>query len=246
MKLGNDKGVYMKYQHIVKAIFRERPNRFIAYCEIGSEQYKVHVKNTGRCKELLVPGAIVYLEQAQNPNRKTPYSLIAVEKEGQLINMDSQAPNEVVEEGLREGLIQLPFLSEALVHIKREQIYGASRFDFYCETANQKLFIEVKGVTLEEKGIVYFPDAPTERGVKHIEELIKAKKEGYQTYILFVVQMEKARYFTPNSLRDPIFARALIKASKAGVRVCAYTCQVEVDALHIKAPLEVRLNEVIK
>lgn len=231
----------MKYQRMTKAIFLERPNRFVAYCMVNGETHKVHVKNTGRCKELLVSGAVVYLEESHNPNRKTKYSLVAVEKGNLLINMDSQAPNQVVEEALYSGKIKLPNISEPFTLIKREKTYGQSRFDFYLETAKEKIFIEVKGVTLEEEGIVRFPDAPTERGVKHVEELITAAKEGYRCYVIFVVQMVTARYFTPHEVRHPEFAKALIKAEQNGVGILAYTCLVAPDALAIEKPLEVRL-----
>lgn len=231
----------MKYQEVVKGIFRERPNRFVAYCEIEGAVHKVHVKNTGRCKELLVPGAVVYLERATQPNRKTPFSLIAVEKGDLLINMDSQAPNRVVGEGLLSGIIQLPGIETPFTFIKREQNYDQSRFDFYCETEKEKIFIEVKGVTLEEEGVVRFPDAPTERGVKHLEELMKARREGYRTYVLFVVQMEEALFFTPHGAKHPQFESTLKQAAKEGVCVLAYTCQVTPDTLILKAPLRVQL-----
>ena len=181
----------MKYQNVVEAIFLERPNRFVAYCKVAGETQKVHVKNTGRCKELLVPGAVVYLEESDNPNRKTKYSLVAVEKGDLLINMDSQVPNQVVEEALRTGRIKLPGIIEPLTFIKREKTYGQSRFDFYVETAEEKIFIEVKGVTLEEDGVVRFPDAPTERGVKHVEELMEATKEGYKCYVLLLYRWKR-------------------------------------------------------
>jgi len=231
----------MKYQQMIKATFIERPNRFIAYCEVEGERYKVHVKNTGRCKELLIPGITVYLEKSMNPNRKTPYSLIAVEKGRLLINMDSQAPNVVVEEALKSGTIQLPDLQGPLTKIKREQTYGQSRFDFYCEAGEEKLFIEVKGVTLEEDGIVRFPDAPTERGVKHLEELILAHKNGYKAYVIFVVQMEEVQYFTPHEERHPAFAETLRAAEREGVGVLAYTCKVTPETLDIIEPLEIKL-----
>lgn len=231
----------MKYNQVIKAIFLERPNRFVAYCEIAGERHRVHVKNTGRCKELLIPGATVYLEESLNPNRKTKYSLIAVEKGSLLINMDSQVPNQVVEEALYMGKIKLPDVVGPFTLIKREKVYGQSRFDFYIETEKEKVFIEVKGVTLEEEGIVRFPDAPTIRGVKHVEELILATKEGYRCYILFVVQMAKACYFTPHEARHPEFAKALVNAAYHGVGILAYTCQVTPDMLMIDEPLEVRL-----
>ena len=232
----------MQYQKVVSAKFIERPNRFIAYCEVAGQVEKVHVKNTGRCRELLVPETTVYLEESNNPNRKTKYSLIAVQKGDLLINMDSQAPNSVVEEALRSGKVPLEGLEGSLTKIKREVTYGDSRFDFYLEAGLKKAFMEVKGVTLEEDGIVRFPDAPTERGVKHVEELIKAKKAGYEAYILFVVQMEKAQYFTPHEVRHLAFANALREAARQGVKILAYTCKVTPDTLEIQAPLEVKLE----
>ena len=169
----------MNYKKIVKAKFIERPNRFIAYCEVDGNIEKVHVKNTGRCRELLIPECTVYLEESDNPNRKTKYSLISVEKGKRIINMDSQVPNKVVYEGLKNNKIKLPGISEEITLIKPEKTYGNSRFDIYLEAGNKKAFIEVKGVTLEEDNIVKFPDAKTERGVKHINELIEASKDGY-------------------------------------------------------------------
>lgn len=235
----------MKYHQIIKATFIERPNRFVAYCEIAGEKEKVHVKNTGRCKELLVPGATVYLEEGHNPNRKTRYSLVAVEKGDLLINMDSQVPNQVVEEGLKSGQVKLPGIEGTFELIKREQTYGKSRFDFYIETTkSEQIFIEVKGVTLEEEGIVKFPDAPTTRGVKHVEELIVATHEGYHCFVLFIVQMDRAKYFTPHEKRHPEFANALRKAYTEGVGILAYTCQVAVDGLEINQQLPVCLDNV--
>lgn len=233
----------MRYHQIIKAVFIERPNRFVAYCEIDGIREKVHVKNTGRCKELLIPGVTVYLEEGTNPNRKTKYSLVAVEKGKRLINMDSQVPNQVVEEALYSGKIQLPGIQEPFIKIKREQTYGKSRFDFYLETEQEKIFIEVKGVTLEEGGLVKFPDAPTQRGVKHIEELISATKEGYQCFIIFVVQMSEVSCFMPHEERHPEFAEALRAAQKAGVGILSYTCEVTADSLNIEAPLPVRLEK---
>ena len=174
----------MKYKNIVKGKFLERPNRFISYCEIDNNIEKVHVKNTGKCKELLIPNSVVYLEESDNPNRKTKYSLISVQKNDRLINMDSQVPNKVVYEGLKNNKIILPELDEEIIYIKPEKTYENSRFDIYLETENKKAFIEVKGVTLEDNDIVMFPDAKTERGVKHINELIKASKDGYLSYII--------------------------------------------------------------
>ena len=198
----------MKYEQIVLGRFLERPNRFIAYVEIPgvSDREKVHVKNTGRCKELLTPGAEVYLEKGTNSNRSTDYDLVAVRKGNRLINMDSQAPNKVVGEWLsKEELISNISL------IKPETTWGSSRFDFYVESLGRKAFIEVKGVTLEEDGVVRFPDAPSERAVKHVEELIAAKKAGYQVYVIFVIQMKDVKYFMPNWQTQPAFGEALYK-----------------------------------
>lgn len=232
----------MQYNKIVKATFLERPNRFIAYCEIEGTIHKVHVKNTGRCKELLVPGTSVYLDEQDLPTRKTKYDLIGVYKGDRLINMDSQAPNVVVQEALEKGLINLPGVQGAYHLIKREHTYGQSRFDFYIETvAGEKILIEVKGVTLEEEGIVRFPDAKTTRGKKHVLELVEAKKEGYSTFVLFVIQMDQIAYFTPHEERDPEFAAALRMAQTEGVEILAYNSQVTASTLDIYERVEVRL-----
>ena len=231
----------MEYNKIKEAIFIERPNRFIAFCQVEGQREKVHVKNTGRCKELLLEGARVYLEESQNPTRKTKYSLITVEKDERLINIDSQAPNQVVDEALKKGQLCLPGLEGPLEVIKRESTYGTSRFDFYLETAGQKAFIEVKGVTLEEDNYVLFPDAPTERGLKHIKELIAARKEGYKCYVIFVIQMSGVTYFMPHKERHPEFAHALEEASKQGVHLLAYDCLVTPSSLTLGEGVEVRL-----
>lgn len=227
----------MKYRHIVQGRFLERPNRFIAYIDIDGCKETVHVKNTGRCKELLIPGAEVYLEKSDNLSRKTQYDLVAVKKGSFLVNMDSQAPNKVVEEWLKKGE-----LFPDLKSIRPETTYGSSRFDFYVETAQERIFIEVKGVTLEEDGVVSFPDAPSERAVKHVEELVKARKDGYKVYVLFVIQMEDVAYFTPNREHHPKFALALEEAAKEGVEILAYNCMVTPDSLEIHRPVPVFLN----
>ncbi|WP_405384064.1 DNA/RNA nuclease SfsA [Phascolarctobacterium sp.] len=226
----------MQYANMQKACFLSRPNRFIAHVEIDGREEIAHVKNTGRCRELLVPGATVYVQHHDDLKRKTKYSLIAVEKGDLLINMDSQAPNKVVQEWLLE---QEPF--GKIVRLKPECKYGDSRFDFYLETTERKMFIEVKGVTLEEDGVVLFPDAPTERGVKHVEELCHAMGEGYGAAVVFVVQMEGMRYFTPNRRTHAAFADALAKAAAAGVRIMAVTCAVTPETLHINGTLPVKL-----
>ncbi len=231
----------MKYKHIVQGEFLERPNRFIAYVNIDGKKETVHVKNTGRCKELLIPGAEVYLEKSDNLERKTRYDLIGVKKGEMLVNMDSQAPNKVVEEWLKAG-----GLFPDVVTVRPETVYGNSRFDFYIETSSERIFMEVKGVTLEENGVVRFPDAPSERAVKHVEELIKAKEDGYQVYVLFVIQMEKAEYFTPNEDTHPEFAVALEEAAAQGVQVLAYNCLVTPDSLTLHRPVPVHLKEKIR
>ncbi|MBE5866123.1 MAG: A/G-specific adenine glycosylase [Lachnospiraceae bacterium] len=232
----------MKYQTIVPAEFIERTNRFIAWVKLGGERVKVHVKNTGRCRELLVPGAKVWLAKSDNPNRATAYDLVAVCKNGHTINMDSQAPNKVVGEWLYKKE-----LFPDLVCVRPETTYGKSRFDFYVETQNEKIFIEVKGVTLEQDGVVRFPDAPSDRAVKHVEELIQAKKEGYRVCVIFVIQMKKVRYFLPNWDTHKAFAEALVKAREAGVEIYAYSCDVTPDSLAIseRVPVFMREEEVL-
>lgn len=231
----------MDYKTIVEAEFMERPNRFIAYCKVDNNIEKVHVKNTGRCKELLVPNCTVYLEESDNPNRKTKYSLIAVQKGTRLINMDSQVPNKVVQEALINKNIVLPELEEEITFIKPETTYGNSRFDIYLETKNKKAFIEIKGVTLEENNIVLFPDAKTERGVKHVKELIKAKEDGYYCYVIFVVQMKDVIYFTPNKKMHKELSDILIEASNCGVHVLAYDSDVTPNTIEINKQVEVVL-----
>lgn len=229
--------MFMIYENIIQGTFLERPNRFIAYVEVDGVKETVHVKNTGRCRELLVSGATVYLEKSNNPERKTAYDLIAVQKGDRLINMDSQIPNKVVEEWLHTKQ-----LFHDLVLVRPETKYGKSRFDFYIETEKEKIFVEVKGVTLEEDGVVRFPDAPSERAVKHVEELIEACKEGYKAYILFVIQMKGVEYFTPNTDTHPEFAKALVRAVQAGVKILAYDCRVTKKSIELADRVEVRLN----
>lgn len=218
----------MEYKNIVKGIFKNRPNRFIANVIINGKEETVHVKNTGRCKELLIDGVTVILEESNNTNRKTKYSLISVYKGEKLINMDSQAPNSVFAEALVDGKIEE---IGSVDFLKREVKYNNSRFDIYYEKNNKKGFIEVKGVTLEENGVVMFPDAPTERGTKHILELIEAKKEGYDVGIAFVVQMKDVKYFTPNKERDKKFYDALYKAYEEGVNIYLYDCIVTENSI---------------
>lgn len=230
----------MKYREIVQGIFLERPNRFIAYVELMGKRERVHVKNTGRCKELLLPGACVYLEKSENPERSTAFDLVAVKKGERIVNMDSQAPNKVV----GEWLSTKAFFPN-LTYVRPETVYGNSRFDFYMETEKEKIFMEVKGVTLEEDGVVRFPDAPSERAVKHVEELIAAKRDGYRVFVMFVIQMEGVRYFTPNRNTHPEFADALCKAAEAGVEVLAYDCKVTPDSLTLNCPVPVKLKETL-
>ncbi len=218
----------MEYKNTVKGIFKNRPNRFIANVIINGKEETVHVKNTGRCKELLIEGVTVILEESDNTNRKTKYSLISVYKGEKLINMDSQSPNSVFAEALIDGKIKE---IGSVDFLKREVKYNNSRFDIYYEKNNKKGFIEVKGVTLEENGVVMFPDAPTERGTKHILELIEAKKEGYDVGIAFVVQMKDVKYFTPNKERDKKFYDALYKAYKEGVNIYVYDCIVTENSI---------------
>jgi sugar fermentation stimulation protein A len=231
----------MKYNRIVSGTFLQRPNRFIAHVRINGTEEICHVKNTGRCRELLVPGCTVYCAVSDNLQRKTKFDLIAVEKITEtgilLVNMDSQAPNAAVKEWLVSGASPFGNIS----YIKPEYKYGNSRFDFYLECDKRKIFIEVKGVTLEDNGIVLFPDAPTERGVKHVRELIQCHAEGFETYVLFVVQMERALYFTPNRKTHPQFADALSEAQNAGVHLLAYTCQVTPEEMKIDKELKIML-----
>lgn len=222
----------MKYKNVVEGVFVSRPNRFIANVIIDGVEQIVHVKNTGRCKELLVKGAKVFLSVSDNPARKTKYDLIAVDKVSEnkniLINMDSQIPNDIAYEWVKES----PLFS-CNANAKREVTYGKSRFDLYVEDGKRKAFIEVKGVTLENNGVASFPDAPTERGIKHLNELVEAKKNGYEAYILFVIQMKGVNYFTPNTERHPQFADALKNAHNNGVNVIAVDCIVKKDEIKI-------------
>lgn len=227
----------MKYNNIVKGKFIERPNRFIAKVEIGEVTETIHVKNTGRCRELLLKGSTVYLEKSDNPERKTRYDLIAVLKNGKtLINMDSQIPNAVTEEWLRKGNL---FSKDVI--IRREVTHNKSRFDFYIEEGDRKIFLEVKGCTLETDGIARFPDAPTERGVKHINELIDCVNEGFEAYILFVIQMKGIKHFEPNDKTHSAFGDALRNAENKGVRILAYDCIVTPDSIEIDKEVKVLL-----
>ena len=232
----------MKYERIETGKFIERPNRFIAYVEIARQRETVHVKNTGRCAELLTPGATVYVQKADNPERKTQWDLIGVKKGKRMINMDSQIPNKVVEEWIKKGNL---FPDATL--IKPETTYKQSRFDLYIEEGQRKIFIEVKGVTLENDGVVKFPDAPTERGIKHLNELCEAVKDGYEAYVFFVIQMKGVKYFTPNMKTHAAFGDALRNAQKQGVHILAYDCKVTKDSIEIAQEVPVIFrNENLK
>lgn len=224
----------MKYNNIVKGEFVDRPNRFIANVIINGKTEVCHVKNTGRCKELLFKGATVYLQKADNPDRKTQYDLIAVQKGDRLINMDSQIVNSVAIE-------YLPQMFDDITYIKPECKYSNSRFDIYVESETDKIFVEVKGVTLENDGVVRFPDAPTERGVKHLNELQKAVTEGYKAYVLFVVQMDNVIYFEPNRETHQEFAETLKKVREKGVNVIACQCDVTPDSIKIKNEIPIKI-----
>lgn len=228
----------MIYDRMVPGTFLERPNRFIAYVEIEGRKETVHVKNTGRCAELLQTGVRVYLQESENPGRKTKWDLIAVEKGSRMVNMDSQIPNKVVKEWLEAG-----HLFENITRIQPEFTYGNSRFDLYVEADGKRIFIEVKGVTLEQDGVVRFPDAPSDRAVKHVEELKAAVKEGYEAYVFFVIQMKDVRYFTPNMDTHPAFGEALRDAARAGVHVLAYDCEVSSDRIAIADKVPVVLED---
>lgn len=230
----------MRYDNIQIGTFLERPNRFIAHIEIEGQQEVVHVKNTGRCKELLIPGATVYVEKSKNPERRTKWDLIGVKKGDRMINMDSQVTNKVVKEWIEAGN-----LYPDVTLMKPETTYGSSRFDFYVETPEKKAFIEVKGVTLERDNVVLFPDAPSERAVKHVEELAEAVKHGYEAYVFLVIQMKDVRYFTPNRETHGAFADALLQASRAGVSVMAYDCHVSPDSISIGNEVPVVLENPI-
>lgn len=230
----------MKYNEIVSARFIERPNRFIAYVEMAGKRTKVHVKNTGRCRELLQEHAQVYLEKSSNPDRATAYDLIAVDKGGRLVNMDSNAPNKVVGEWLSLG-----GLYQDISLVRPETVFGNSRFDFYVESASgRRAFIEVKGVTLETDNVAAFPDAPSERAVKHVEELIQARSEGYEAYLIFVVQMKGIAHVEPNWQTQPVFGEALKRARSAGVKLLAYDCAVEKDSLRINTQVPVIVDSL--
>ena len=225
----------MKYPNMVPGIFLSRPNRFIAHVEIDGQEEIVHVKNTGRCRELLSPGAEVWCQKSDNPARKTKYDLITVRKGSRLINMDSQAPNIAAKEWLLSGGLG------PVEDLRPESTHGDSRFDFSFTLEGRKCFLEVKGVTLEMEGVCAFPDAPTQRGTKHLRGLTQAAKEGFGAYVLFVIQMSDVSYLHPNDATDPGFAASLREAAANGVQILAMDCRVTIDQMHIQNPVPVQL-----
>lgn len=242
----------MTYRDIHRAVFLSRPNRFIAQVELDGREETVHVKNTGRCRELLLPGCTVYLEGSANPARRTKFDLVAVEKARPglpplLINLDAQAPNRVFGEWMAAGKgAELGLPRPAL--LRPETTWGNSRFDFYWEESEgppertpRRGFVEVKGCTLEEDGWTYFPDAPTERGVKHLEELLKARQEGYEAAVCIVIQMAAVDGFSPNDRTHPAFGEALRRAAAGGVEVLAYACDVTPEEVRMTEPVPVKL-----
>ena len=225
----------MKYANMVPGTFLARPNRFIAHVEINGQTEVVHVKNTGRCRELLPIGAQVYCQPSDNPARKTKYDLITVRKGTRLINMDSQAPNAAAKEWLAAGGLG------QIENLRAETVHGDSRFDFSFLLDGKQCFLEVKGVTLENDGVCAFPDAPTERGAKHPRGLTEAAREGYGAYVLFVIQMSDVKHLHPNDATDPNFGAALREAAASGVTVLAVDCSVTVDSMMIRQPVPVAL-----
>ena len=225
----------MKYANMVPGTFLSRPNRFIAHVQIGGQTEVVHVKNTGRCRELLPAGAQVWCQRSDNPARKTMYDLITVRKGERLINMDSQAPNLAAKEWLSSGGLG------QVEELRAETVHGDSRFDFSFRKDGRQCFLEVKGVTLETNGVCAFPDAPTERGTKHLRSLAEAAKSGFGAYVLFVIQMADVKYLHPNDATDPGFGAALREAAAAGVQVLAVDCEVTVEEMRIRNPVPVRL-----
>ena len=225
----------MRYENMTPGIFLSRPNRFIAHIEIDGAVEICHVKNTGRCRELLVPGCTVWCQRSDNPNRKTKFDLIAVQKGDRLINMDSQAPNKAAGEWLADrGLGEISELRPEVKH-------GDSRYDFSFLKDGKRCFLEVKGCTLEEDGVCAFPDAPTERGAKHIRGLTEAAQAGYGAYILFVIQMSDVKYIRPHDETDPEFGRALREAAQNGVHILAMDCAITPDTMDIRLPVLVKL-----
>ena len=231
----NQEVIALKYDAMVEGTFQSRPNRFIARVEIDAQLETVHVKNTGRCRELLPPGATVWCQRSGNPNRKTGYDLITVRKGSRLINMDSQAPNTAAREWLLAGGLG------PVEDLKAETFHGDSRYDFSFLLHGKRCFLEVKGVTLENDGVCAFPDAPTERGAKHLRGLTQAARDGFGAYVLFVIQMADVQYLHPNDVTDPAFGQALREAAQNGVRVLAMDCAVEIDSMVLRNPVPVKL-----
>ena len=225
----------MQYKNVVPGIFLSRPNRFIAHIVIDGQTEICHVKNTGRCRELLPPGCRVWCHHSDNPNRKTKYDLITVQKGQRLINMDSQAPNAAAKEWLLAGGLG------DIGDLRPEIFHGDSRFDFAFKKDGRQCFLEVKGVTLENDGVCAFPDAPTQRGTRHLRHLTQAAQDGYGAYVLFVIQMADVKYLHPNNATDPDFGSALRAAHAAGVEILAMDCLVTVDSMAIQAPVTVVL-----
>ena len=226
----------MKYENMVRGRFIKRPNRFIAHIEIDGKEEICHVKNTGRCRELLIPGATVWCQKFDNPSRKTKFDLICVKKGDLLINMDSQAPNIAAKEWLQAGGLG------DIQELKSEFTHGDSRFDFSFLKDGKRCFLEVKGVTLEHDGVCAFPDAPTERGVKHLQSLTQAVQDGFGAYVLFVIQMADMKYLHPNDATDPAFGAALRRAADNGVTILAMDCAVTEDSMSIRLPLLIKLE----
>lgn len=225
----------MEYTNMVPGIFLSRPNRFIAHVQIHGKEEICHVKNTGRCRELLPTGARVYCQRSVNPARKTQYDLIAVKKGERLINMDSQAPNIAAGQWLAAGGLG------KITDLRPETTHADSRFDFSFTKDGRRCFLEVKGVTLETDGVCAFPDAPTARGVKHLQGLARAAREGFGTYVLFVIQMADVKYLHPNDDTDPAFGEALRLAAEAGVQILAMDCQVTENTMTLRKPVPVKL-----
>ena len=232
----------MEYQQVFSAVFHKRPNRFVAVCSLNGEVVLAHVKNTGRCRELLIPGTQVLLQRHFAVKRKTQYTLTHVWKGDRLVHIDSQAPNRLVEEALQKGSLLLPGLGETRI-IRPETFYGDSRFDFYLEGTGGRGFAEVKGVTLEEDGLARFPDAPTQRGVKHLEHLAQAAGEGYLCYAIFVIQMSGVQLFSPNWRTHPAFGETLITAQAAGVHLLAFETNVTPLQVELSGPVPIDLEK---
>ena len=230
------RGDFVRYSNVVAGRFLDRPNRFVAHVDIQGTAQTVHVKNTGRCRELLVPGAQVWCQRAEASGRKTKYDLIAVRKGSRLINMDAQAPNLAAGEWLAAGGLG------PVETLRPETVYGGSRFDFSFTRQGRPCFLEVKGVTLENDGVCAFPDAPTERGVKHLHELARAAGEGYGAYVLFVIQMADVNLFRPNDATDPAFAQALRQAAGQGVEIYAMDCAVTPEEMRLRKPVPIALG----